>query len=43
MVYYLCYREYRGWRACVEGVVTWVVSLHWWHASVDDVPLWVAS
>ena len=41
MTCYLCYRECRGWRACVRGVLMWVVCLRWWRASVSDVLLWV--
>ena len=34
MTCYLCYRECREWRAWVGGVLTWVVCLRWWRASV---------
>ena len=41
MVYFLCYCECGGWRICMGIVLTWVVYLRWWRASVGDVPVWV--
>ena len=41
MACYLCYRECRGWRACVRGALMWVVCLRWWRASVGEVLAWV--
>ena len=47
MACYLCYCECSGWRACMGGVLTWVVCLPLWRASVmcqrvsvGDVPAW---
>ena len=41
MACYLCYCQCGGWRACVEGVLTWVVCLRWWHPSVGEMAVWV--
>ena len=41
MACYLCYCECDGWCACMGRVLTWVVCLRWWRASVGDVPVWL--
>ena len=38
MACFLCSRGCRGWRACVGGMLAWVVCLRWWRPSVGEVP-----
>ena len=41
MAYYLCKRGFHKWRACVGGLIAWMVCLYSWCASMGYMPAWV--